>query len=253
MSSQRVSILRRLDPDEIRELRANDEFFWVDLAVADGVSATEIAAALELSDGAAERLVSFVAGGSPASRIQIESDLIVFPFWCSRPPDEADAVPAGKLALMRVNVLVHGDFMVTVHQDRFDLPELVAEGGIAAGRSERYVVYVVLDGMTNALLETLSAIEVEIGRIEDILLESGLQPRPRQQRLIRQLRLDLTSLRLRVGPERSLFERVGEEIDHVSGLEPDRTDYFDRILHQLDRTVDRIDAASWALSNLLQV
>ena len=46
MSSQRVSILRRLDPDEIRELRAGDEFFWVDLAVADGVSAADIAAAL---------------------------------------------------------------------------------------------------------------------------------------------------------------------------------------------------------------
>ena len=79
---------------------------------------------------------------------------------------------------MRVNVLVHGDFLVTVHEARLDLPELVAEGGIAAGRSERYVVYVVLDGMTNALLETLSAIEVEIGRIENTLLESGLQPRP---------------------------------------------------------------------------
>ncbi len=253
MSSQRVSILRRLDPDEIRELRARDEFFWVDLALADGVSAAEIAAALELSDAAAERLVSFVAGGSPASRIQVESDLIVFPFWCSRPPDEEDEVPAGRLALFRVNVLVHGDFLVTVHEDRVDLPELVAEGGIAAGRSERYVVYVVLDGMTNALLETLSAIEVEIGRIENTLLESGLQPRPREQRLIRQMRLDLTALRLRVGPERSLFERVSEEIDHVSGLEPDPADYFERILAQLDRTVDRIDAASGALSNLLQV
>ena len=253
MSSQRVSILRRLDPDEIRELRARDQFFWVDLAVADGVSAADIAAALELSDAAAERLVNFVVGGSPASRIQVESDLIVFPFWCSRPPDEADEVPAGKLALMRVNVLVHGDFLVTVHEARLDLPELVAEGGIAAGRSERYVVYVVLDGMTNALLETLSAIEVGIGRIENTLLESGLQPRPREQRLIRQMRLDLTTLRLRVGPERSLFERVSEEIDHLSGLEPDPADYFERILTQLDRTVDRIDAASGALSNLLQV
>ena len=67
------------------------------------------------------------------------------------------------------------------------------------------------------------------------------------------MRAALTTLRLRVGPERSLFERVSEEIEHVSGLEPDPHQYFERILTQLDRAVDRIDAASAALTNALQV
>jgi magnesium transporter len=252
MSSQRVSILHRLDRDEIRQLRLRKEFFWVDLALEDRVSAAEISAALDISAAAAQRLVSFGEGGSPASKIEVESELIVFPFWCSSPPDEQ--VPTKKrLSLFRVNVLVHGDFLLTVHERHVDLPELVAEGGIAAGRSESYVVYVVLDGMTNALLETLSGIEVEIGRLENTLLGSGLQPRSRDQGLIRDMRSDLTTLRLRVGPERSLFERVSEEIEHVSelGTDPDR--YFERILTQLDRTVDRIDAASGALTNALQV
>jgi magnesium transporter len=196
--------------------------------------------------------VSFAPGGSPASRIHVESELIVFPFWCSRPP-EPGAEPGERLELFRVNVLVHGDFVVTAHEDRVDLASIAAEGGIAAGRSERYVVYAVLDGMTNALLETLSGIEVEIGALEDTLLGSGLQPRPSEQELIRAMRAGLTSLRLRIGPERSLFERVSEEIEHVSGLEPDPHQYFERILTELGRAVDRIDAAGGALSNALQV
>ena len=171
----------------------------------------------------------------------------MFPFWCSRPPDEAD-VEGGEAALFRVNVLVHGDFLLTVHERDVDLPELVAEGGIAAGRSESYVVYVVLDGMTNALLETLSGSRSR-SAIENTLLESGLQPRARAAAdQADALAPDHAAASGR--PERSLFERVSEEIEHVTGWSPTEV-YFERILTQLDRTVDRIDAASGALSNML--
>jgi magnesium transporter len=253
MSSQQVSILRQLDATSIQQLRARSEFFWADLALDDGVSPANIARELGLSATAAQRLAVFAPGGSPARKIHVESELIVFPFWCTDPPSESASPRSEKLALFRVNVLVHGDFLLTVHERRIDLPELVAEGGIPADRSERYVVYVVLDGMTSALLERLAAMEGEIGDLETQLWEAGLRPGSEDEAQIRRLRSDLTTLRLGVGPERGVFERVSEEIEHVSGLPADPQQYFERVLTLLDRAVDRIDAASGALSNALQV
>jgi magnesium transporter len=58
---------------------------------------------------------------------------------------------------------------------------------------------------------------------------------------------------MRIGPQRALFERVGEEIDEIEGLKGDKGAYFERIQQQLDRAVDRIDAASEALSHALEI
>ena len=70
--------------------------------------------------------------------------------------------------LFRVNVCLHGDFLLTVHERRFDLPASVAPDGIPV-RSERYAVYVALEGMTATLLEALDAVEREIATIESRL------------------------------------------------------------------------------------
>jgi magnesium transporter len=258
MSAQPISILRSCDRAKVAEMRARGEFFWVDLALADGASAADIAGAFDVSQAAANKLELFAAGGSPAHRMHVEEGLIVFPFWCDAGSDAANGGGEGDeegepLNLFRVNVLLHGDFLITMHEARLDLPDLVAEGRVPAGRSERYVVYVALDGMTNTVLETLAAMEGEISDLETRLMESGLRTSGADQARIRSLRTRLTTLRLRIGPERGLFERVGEEIEQVSSLRPDRHQYFERIQGQLDRAVDRIDAASQALSNALQV
>lgn len=255
MSAQTISIVRRCDRSKVAGLRSRDEFFWADLALADGVPAADISAAFGVSEAAAQKLAGFRAGGAPAHRMHVEDELIVFPFWCDAGAEGADdeGGEEGPLHLFRVNVLLHGDFLITMHEHRVDLPELVAGGQIPAGRTERYVAYVALDGMTDTVLEALAAMEGEIGDLEARLMESGLRTTSADQAQIRSLRTRLTTLRLRIGPERGLFERVGEEIEHIPSFEPDRHQYFDRIQAQLDRAVDRIDAASQALSNALQV
>jgi magnesium transporter len=255
VAAPQIPILYRCDPAEVAEHRSRSEFFWADLALADGIGAAEIARAFGVSEAAAGKLAEFRPGGAPAHRMQVEDDLVVFPFWCDAGPEglgdgnEEDQA----LRLFRVNVLLHGDFLITVHEHPLDLPELVAGGQIPTGRTERYVMYAALDGMTNTVLEALAAMEGEISDLETRLMEAGLRPRRADEASIRSLRTRLTTLRLRIGPERALFERVGEEIEHVSSLEPDRHRYFERIEAQLDRAVDRIDAASQALSNALQV
>jgi magnesium transporter len=255
MGSHQVPISRELEPAEIGRLREAGEFFWADLAAEAGPPSEQVAAAFGLSEGARRTLFDFEEGGSPARRIHVEETLVVFAFWCSADPEPADALGGGEsLRLFRVNVCLHGDFLLTVHERAFDLPGTVAPGGIPAGRTERYAVYVALEGMTATLIEALGDVEREIAGIESQLLDAGTRgPGRDDQAIIRSLRSRLTTLRMRIAAARGLFGRVGEEIEHVPSLEADREVYFERIEGELDRAVDRVDAASSALSHMLDV
>jgi magnesium transporter len=253
MGTRQIAILRELDADQIERLRKQDEFFWIDLDLAGEVTVERIAEVFGIDEGAAETLGNFARATSPAHKMHVDGDLIVFRYWCIGLPDAE--VPGGIEAIepFQVNVLLHGDYLLTVHRQPYDVPGEVTEGRIPPGRSERYAVYLAIDGMTNTVLETMSNIEQAVGNLETDLLQTGLRPRTQEKNDIASLRDRLTGLRMRIGPQRALFERVGEEIDQIEGLEGDRGAYFDRIQQQLDRAVDRIDAASEALSHALEI
>ena len=252
MGSQ-ISILRELDPDAIAQRRRDGDFFWVDLDLESGTTVDRIAQAFGLDDGAADALGRFTRATAPNRKVHIDTDLIVFRFWCIGNPDADVLGGIDAIEPFQVNVVLHGDYLLTVHRLHYDLPGEVTQGRIPPGRSERYAVYLALDGMVGTILEALSNVEMEIGDIESDLLQRGVRPRSQEKRRIGSLRDRLTGLRMRIGPQRGLFERVSAEIDHIEGLEGDRGVYFDRVSQQLDRAVDRIDAASEALSHALEI
>jgi hypothetical protein len=70
---------------------------------------------------------------------------VVFPFHCYLEPDGAIDEEARGLDAIEVNVLVHGDYQLTLHRERVSLPQLLPSYS-PEGRSEQYVVYAVLDG-----------------------------------------------------------------------------------------------------------
>ena len=103
----------------------------------------------------------------------------MFPFWCSATP-ESERRADQPLVLLRVNVVLHGDYLLTVHRQEFDLPG--GRGRVRAGPDEQYAVYVALDGMTDTVLDALAAIEHEIAKLETRLLASGFRPRAADKR-----------------------------------------------------------------------
>ena len=62
---------------------------------------------------------------------------------------------------IEVNVLVHGDYILTVHRESVSLPEILPDYS-PEGRSEQYVVYVVLDAMVATAFDALSATELAL-------------------------------------------------------------------------------------------
>ena len=164
--------MRELEPDEIARLRKAGEFFWADLALEGGPDPDEVAAAFGLSDRRLRTLYDFDQGGSPvppAARRGEAGGVRVLVFGRSRAGRplrrrrEPRPVPRQRLPARRL----------PAHRARaaFDLPAAVAPDGIPAGRSERYAVYVALEGMTATLLEALNAVEREIAEIESSLMD----------------------------------------------------------------------------------
>jgi magnesium transporter len=147
-------------------------------------------------------------------------------------------------------VLVQGDYLLTVHRERAELPALLA-GYTPEGRSEQYVVYAVLDAMVGTGFDALNDAELAL---EGLQLESTEAGSPRvKMRTLRAISARLNGMRSQIGPQRGIFERVGEEISHVEGLEADNEDYFRRVFDQLNRLINGIDAAGSAMATLIDL
>ena len=147
-------------------------------------------------------------------------------------------------------MLVHGDYLLTVHRERVSLPSLLPSYN-SEDRSEQYVVYAVLDAMVATAFDSLSDTELALEVLQTQATEVG-NPRVRMGTL-RAISLRLTTMRRQLGPQRGTFERIGEEIGQVENLSADNERYFERIFEQLNRVVDGIDAAADSMAQLMDL
>jgi magnesium transporter len=256
-SKNPIPILPEFDAGAIKQRLDRHEFFWADLTVPQEASIDEIAAAFSLDPEAVAALKLFGAppqrhNGAPARRVHVDDEHVLFPFWCVWNPDAPLDGRRGTLDMFEVKVVLHGDYLLTVHRADHDLRDLVGEK-LPRGRGERYAVYVVLEAMTSTFFRSLLVLQETMGELEVALFEAGGRTPQHHRQLIQAARIRLTELRTVAGPQRVLFERAGGEMEHVPGLEEDHGGFFDRINHQLDRVIDGIDAASHGLSSALEV
>jgi len=245
-------IVEALGPDErkrIAALRASGGFFWIDLCVAD-LSREELGKALDIPPDALRPLLDFERGERPSRRFTANRQQVVFPFHCYLEADPGEGEDTPRLQAIEVNVLVHGDYLLTAHRERLSLPSLLP-GYSAEGRSEQYIVYAVLDAMVMTAFDALSDTELALEGLQ-ILTSSVSNTRVRMGTL-RAINLRLTTMRRQLGPQRGIFERIGEEIGQVDGLTTDSEGYFERVYRQLTRLVDGIDAAASSMAQLMDL
>jgi magnesium transporter len=233
----------------IVELRSQGRFFWIDLCV-EGLPGADLEQALDVPPHALRPLLDFERGERPSRRFNATRSQIVFPFHCYVEGEDLGSEDAPGLRAIEVNVLVHGDYLLTVHRERVSLPSLLPEYS-AEGRSEQYVVYAVLDTMVATAFDALSDTELALEGIQ-ALAGTGGNARVRMGTL-RAINLRLTTMRRQLGPQRGIFERIGEEIGQVEGLETDNEHYFERVYEQLNRLVDGIDAAADSMAKLIDL
>jgi len=247
--SEIVEGLGGAELERIARLRADGRFFWIDLCVAD-LDERVLEQTLDVTEDALRPLLDFERGERPSRRFSADRRQVVFPFHCYVEGEAGGEEEAPGLRAIDVNVLVHGDYLLTTHRELVSLPSLLP-GYSTEGRSEQYVVYAVLDAMVATAFDALSDTELALEGIQ-ALAGTGADARVRMGTL-RAINLRLTTMRRQLGPQRGIFERIGEEIGQVEGLVADNQHYFERVYEQLNRLVDGIDAAADSMAKLIDL
>ena len=211
-----MEVLTDVDEARIGSLLESDEFFWLDLHAPGADAFARVGDMLGLHAMAMEDTREF---GQRPKVDAYESHVLVVFFTARRTgADEPVASP------IEVHVYVSGDFIVTVRQDPCDLLDDL-HGALMPEDSEAedYLVYRILDTLTDAWYPVISAIEEHVDG-----LEAEVFARARREQLSRiyRLRQEVREHHHLVTDQRDHFEHAAEAIRNLAGLTRGAKEYM---------------------------
>jgi magnesium transporter len=241
-----VRFLDHIDRGAIEEMVGSKEYFWLDL---DAPSDAEVASLqdifhfhpLALEDlrkkGQRPKLEDFgdymflVYYGAPA------------PEGGAPPPPDAppEAGPAGgeRIQLEEVHCFVSGDYLVTAHDGACTALDEVRERlDREKPRSEQFVVYRVLDALTDTFFPLIEDLEDRLEQLDERIFAKAS---PDELQPLTELRRDLIRLGRVATPQRDMLARHIDDILEIPGLEKDSRDYFRDVYDHAIRISDQID------------
>ncbi|MDQ0615829.1 magnesium transporter [Microbacterium sp. W4I4] len=234
MTAPAIRILNAIDDDEIRRLKAAQEFFWLDLVSPSEEQLTHLGSLLGLHPLAIEDSVK--QGQRPKLDAYDDTALLVLQAAIEVQPEKKNTHP-----LEEVHCHISGDFIITVHGPRFTDLEQVKTllGRSTVLKSEHYKLYKIIDVVVDSFFPVLSDLDEEINRLEDAIVSGAGRAELETIFLLKRL---LLKLRRAVVPMRDVFAREVEVIADLAGLESDSHDYFRDIYDHLIRITDELDA-----------
>ena len=234
--------------DRIKSLRKAEQFFWVDVSLGT-TSPDELSELLDIPAKVVQGLLNFGNAHPAARKFLADGQRVAFGTASYLPVSEGRA-GGYRLRAVDVGVLVTADYLLTVHQDRISLPQLL-EPYMPEGRSEQYAVYAVLDAILDSAFDALNEVEETLDGLA--VMSADLRGGRIRMATLRATSTRLSDMRRQAAPLRGLFERIGVEITRIDGLEADDEHYFERIGNQIHRLVDAIDAAADAMATLIDL
>jgi magnesium transporter len=244
-----LSGLAAAERERVAALRGEGRFFWLDVSLSE-TSHDDLVDALGIPERALQTLAS--SGDASSSRtFHADQESLVFALRCYI-ESEAPAEEAGyRLRPAEVHVVVTGEYLLTLHEERISLPAVLAPE-LQEERSKPYVVYAVLEAMLATTSDALAEIERRLDAIGAAWAEEGGGRVPSRATL-RETGPRLATMRRWVGAEQAVFARIGVEIGALPGFDTDDESYFDRLYEQVNRLLASIDAALNAMAMLLDL
>ncbi|MGH2974543.1 MAG: CorA family divalent cation transporter [Solirubrobacterales bacterium] len=234
------------DARRIEVLRVRGEFFWLDLDL-DSPGVERLGELLGIPEHVLGILRDVSSASSIFRRSYLDEAQVVFPFSCIRDP-ETPPLGSGGMEPCEVQVLVHGDHIVTVHHGACEPLRELAGDPHRVTRSEQHLVSRVLQQMVASVFESLARLSAEAERTSGEIGEAHTGRR--SLAFIREGQARLNHLRGRLGPQLAVFERFADEIPEVKNLSGDDHQYFANIRSQLSYAIAAIEAANDALSQM---
>ena len=203
-----MEVLTSVEPERLRALRDRDEFFWADLYEPCDGDLKALEGLLGLHPVALEDSQEF--GQRP--KLDDYRDHVLLVFHSAR----VDAEGTPTVHPFEVHVYVSGAFILTVRREVCtaldELHELLVPEGT---EEEEFLVYRILDVLTDAFYPAVTALETRIDALEAAVLD-----RPRRDQLTRTYRLkqEVHELNRLVVSQRDMFGPVADAILRLPGF-----------------------------------
>jgi magnesium transporter len=225
-----VQIFDRIDRGKIADLLRRDEYFWLDLADPSEEDVRTLGEVFSFHPLALEDTLK--RGQRP--KLDDFGEYMFLVYY------GAEIEDGGEVKLVEVHAFLSGGYLVTVHTDSCGaLDEARERLDAQSPRSEQFVIYRVLDGLTDTFFPVLDRVDERIESLEDEVFERAT---PDQLEEISALRRQLVELRRIVTPQRDLLARSIDDILEIPGLEVDSRNYFRDVYDHSIRISDQIDA-----------
>jgi magnesium transporter len=225
-----VRLLESIDREAIAGLLQRDEYFWLDLR---DPSDDDVAALGEVFSFHPLALEDMRKRGQ---RPKLD-DFGEYMFLVYYGVGEGEH---GEIELEEVHACLSGGYIVTTHRGHCTALEEAHERlGAQTPRSEQFVVYRVLDGLTDTFFPVLDRLDDRMEQLDGEIFD---RPDPSQLEEIVSLRRELVALRRVVTPQRDLLARSIDDILEIPGLEADSRNYFRDVYDHAIRISDQIDS-----------
>ncbi|HEX4669055.1 MAG TPA: magnesium/cobalt transporter CorA [Solirubrobacterales bacterium] len=225
-----MRFLESIDRDAIAGLLKRDEYFWLDLT---DPGKDEVAALEEAFSFHPLALEDMVKRGQRPKLEDFGEYMFLVYYGAIDGKD-------GEVELEEVHAFLSGGYIVTSHQHRCaPLEEARERLDAQSPRSEQFVVYRVLDGLTDSFFPILERLDERMETLDGEIFD---RPEPRQLEEITALRRELVRLRRVVTPQRDLLARGVDDILEIPGLEADSRNYFRDVYDHAIRISDQIDS-----------
>jgi magnesium transporter len=198
-----VEILTSVEREEIAALHERDHFFWLDLKDPSKPDLEALREVLDLHPLAIEDTREW----HQRPKLDRYDTHVLLVFYSVRScgiEEDRDFAP------IEVHIYVSGGFIITARREVcVELDRLHEVLVPETTEAEEYLVYRILDGLTDAFYPVIEAIEGRVDTLEREVLE-----RARSQHLgeIYRLKQEVHDLQRRVAPQRDLFAATGADV-----------------------------------------
>jgi magnesium transporter len=236
-----VQVLDRVDEARIAELRQQGEFFWLDLVAPRADDVREAGRIFGWHELAIEDTLHF--GQRP--KLDEYGNYVLLVFYGMHYTGE-ETLP------VEAHLYISGESIVTVRPGMcLHLDDAKKRLGEHTSEVEEYIVYRVLDALTDSFFPLVERIDQKIEEMEDQALTEPTADRLSE---VFELKRDLADIRRIVGPQRDLLASGGDLIQRLPGLSGDTAhDYFRDVYDHLVRIAEQVDAERDGLTGVLEV
>jgi magnesium transporter len=227
-----VRFLDQIDREAIADLLARDEYFWLDLDDPGEEEERFLAETFRFHPLALEDLRK--RGQRP--KLEDYHDYMFLVYYGASERGGAE----GEVELQEVHAFLSGSYIVTSHVGAIAaLGEVRARLKAQPPRSEQFVVYRVLDALTDSFFPVLERLDDELELLDEEIFDA---PSPAHLERITRLRRQLVELRRVASPQRDLLARGTEDILEIPGLQADSREYFRDVYDHSIRISEQIDS-----------